>query len=67
MASLQARGWVDENGRPTELGRERRRWIEERTDELSVGPYAAIGEERCARLRALGRPWSVAMMGAFAG
>jgi hypothetical protein len=67
VASLQARGWVDEEGAATDLGRERRRWIEERTDELSLGPYAAIGEERCARLRELGRPWSVAMMGAFAG
>jgi len=67
VASLQARGWVDENGTATAHGRERRRWIEERTDELSVGPYAAIGEERCDRLRTLGRPWSAAMMGAFAG
>ena len=67
VASLRARGWLDETGTATELGRERRRWIEERTDELSVGPYAAIGEDRCARLRALGRPWSAAMMGAFAG
>jgi helix-turn-helix protein len=67
VASLQARGWIDDAGAPTELGRERRRWIEVRTDELSVGPYAAVGEERCARLRELGRPWSVALMGAFAG
>ena len=67
VASLQERGWLDEAGVATELGRERRRWIEQRTDELSVGPYAAIGEDRCGVLRKLGRPWSTAMMGAFAG
>ena len=49
----------------TELGRQRRAWIEDRTDELAVAPYAAIGEERCARLRALAKPWSVAMMSAL--
>jgi hypothetical protein len=66
VASLQERGWLDEVGVATELGRERRRWIEQRTDELSVAPYAAIGEDRCALLRKLGRPWSTAMMAAFA-
>ena len=45
----------------TELGRERRQWIEERTDELSIGPYAAIGDDRCAAACA-GRPWSVGPM-----
>jgi hypothetical protein len=46
-------------------GRQRRAWIEDRTDELAVAPYAAIGEERCARLRAVAKPWSVAMMSAL--
>lgn len=63
--SLEARGWIGADHVYTDLGRERRQWIEDRTDELSVAPYAAIGEERCARLRALARPWSVAMTAAL--
>ena len=65
LESLRDRGWVDTDGAFTELGRQRRAWIEDRTDELAVAPYAAIGEERCARLRALAKPWSVAMMSAL--
>ena len=30
----------------------------EGTDTLAAAPYAALGEERCAELRALARPWS---------
>ena len=32
--------------------------IEDRTDELAVAPYAALGEDGCDRLRALGRDLS---------
>ena len=53
------------DGAFTELGQERRRWIEDRTDELSTAPYAAVGDDGCDRLRSLGRPWSVAMMAAI--
>ena len=49
----------------TELGRERRDWIETRTDELAAAPYDAIGVDGCARLRELCRPISKAMMAAF--
>jgi hypothetical protein len=44
-----------------EDGRRRRRSIEERTDQLSIFPYEAIGEEGCARLQELGRPLSAAI------
>ncbi len=65
VESLRGRGWIGDDGAFTELGRERRQWIEDRTDELSIAPYAAIGDDRCDRLRSIGRPWSVAMMAAI--
>lgn len=63
---LRERGWLDADLVFTDLGRERRDWIEARTDELAAGPYDAIGVEGCARLRELCRPVSQAMMAAFA-
>ncbi len=62
---LRERGWLDPDLAFTELGRERRDWIEARTDELAAAPYDAIGVDGCARLRELCRPISKAMMGAF--
>jgi hypothetical protein len=62
---LRERGWLDPDLAFTDLGRERRDWIETRTDELAAAPYDAIGVDGCARLRALCRPISQAMMGAF--
>lgn len=62
---LRERGWLDPDLALTELGRERRNWIEARTDELAAGPYDAIGTDGCARLRELCRPISAAMMAAF--
>lgn len=62
---LRERGWIDPDLAFTDLGRERRDWIESRTDELAAAPYDAIGVEGCDRLRELGRPISKAMMGAF--
>ena len=35
-----------------------RRALEDGTDALAAAPYAVLGEERCAELRALARPWS---------
>jgi hypothetical protein len=63
---LRERGWLDADLAFTDLGRERRDWIEARTDALAAGPYDAIGVDGCARLRELCRPISKAMMGAFA-
>jgi hypothetical protein len=62
---LRERGWLDPDLAFTELGRERRDWIETRTDELAAGPYDAIGVDGCARLRELCRPISKSMMAAF--
>ena len=63
--SLRSRGWLDAEGAFTDAGRKGRQWIEERTDELAVLPYAAIGEDACAQLRAACRSTSVAMAAAI--
>ncbi len=62
---LRERGWLDSDLAFTDLGRERRDWIEARTDQLAAAPYDAIGPDGCARLRELCRPVSHAMTGAF--
>jgi len=62
---LRERGWLDPDLALTDLGRERRDWIEARTDELAAAPYDAIGVEGCERLRQICRPISTAMMAAF--
>lgn len=63
--TLRSRGWLDADGTLTEVGREGRQWIEDRTDELSVLPYDAIGEDDCARLRSICRPTSQLMTAAL--
>ncbi len=63
---LRSIGWLDPDLAFTELGRQRRDWIETRTDELATAPYEAIGVDGCARLRELVRPMSRSMMAAFA-
>jgi hypothetical protein len=62
---LRSRGWLDPDLAFTDLGRERRAWIERRTDQLAAAPYDAIGVEGCERLRTLVRPVSKAMSAAF--
>ena len=56
------RGLLDPDGTLSELGAERRRWVEDRTDELALVPYESIGEDGCARLRNLCRPFSQAIV-----
>jgi hypothetical protein len=60
VESLRGRGWLEDGDalRFTEWGAGRRRAIEDGTDELAAAPYDALGEEGCAELRALVRPWS---------
>jgi hypothetical protein len=57
---LRGRGWLQRGDglRFTAWGAAQRRTIEEGTDALATAPYAALGEDGCAELRALARPWS---------
>ena len=59
---LRAKGWLEqgEELRFTPAGSQRRRQIEDGTDALAVAPYVTLGDERCAELRTLARPWSKA-------
>lgn len=60
VEALRGRGWL-EPGAPlrfTEWGGVQRRAIEDGTDALAAAPYDVLGEEDCAALRALVRPWS---------
>jgi hypothetical protein len=59
--SLRSRGLIDADEVATEAGRAHREAVEEHTDQLSVGPLTAIGQDGCLRLRELVRPWSVAI------
>jgi hypothetical protein len=65
VGRLRTLGWLDADGGFSEHGRERRAWIEQRTDELSVPAYAAIGADGCQRLRELARPLSRLMAAAL--
>jgi hypothetical protein len=60
VESMRVRGWVTDGEELTftEWGAAQRQEIEDQTDELAVIPYVALGEEACAELRALTRPWS---------
>jgi hypothetical protein len=51
-AALAGRGWVTAAGELTEAGRAGRREIEEHTDRLALGPYEALGADRCDELLA---------------
>ena len=48
--ALAARGWVTAAGELTAAGRAARQDVERHTDRLALGPYAALGPERCDRL-----------------
>jgi len=60
VVSMRQRGWLDD-GEALGLspwGAAQRQEIEDQTDALATAPYAALGDEGCAELRALARPWS---------
>ncbi len=58
--ALRGRGWLERSDELclTEWGRSQRRAIEDGTDALAARPYETLGEQGCAALRALVRPWS---------
>ena len=59
---LRDRGWLDGEDGFTELGRDVRQRIEDRTDVLALPPWEVLGEDGCARLRELVRPLSKAVI-----
>jgi hypothetical protein len=61
--ALRGRGWLEAGEELcfTETGARHRREIEDGTDLLAAAPYAALGEDACAELRTLARPWSKVM------
>jgi hypothetical protein len=59
---LRARGLVDADGVATEAGRDLRRGVERRTDELAAAPWAALGP-RAGRLAQLVGPLTATIGG----
>ena len=65
VAQLAARRLVTADGTAMlEDGAALRQLIEDTTDQLAAPAYAVLGDEGCRRLRALGRPLSLAVTGA---
>ena len=63
--ALAGRGLITADGSAlTARGREVRQALEDRTDQLSLPAYRALGAEGCDRLRQLGRPLSQAVVAA---
>jgi hypothetical protein len=69
VASLHDRGWLDDEGGLTDLGRAHRQGVEDRTDTLALAPWRHLGVAGADRLRSLVRPFSRAIVasGAFGG
>ena len=61
---LRERGWLDEQERFTEQGAAARAHVELQTDRRALPPWEHLGEQGCARLRALVRPLSSAVVDA---
>jgi hypothetical protein len=65
----RAQGWLEPGPRLalTEDGRRRRQSIEDRTDQLAIFPYEAIGADGCNRLAELAAPLAAAVTAADLG
>ena len=65
----RARGFLDEAGALTAEGKELRQRIEDRTDVAALPPWQALGDDGCARLLEVARPFSRAVVksGVFGG
>ncbi|GAB3897904.1 hypothetical protein GCM10029964_081530 [Kibdelosporangium lantanae] len=55
---LRERDWLTDTATFTPAGEARRAEIERATDHNTTAPYAHLGEEACAELRTLARPFS---------
>jgi hypothetical protein len=57
LDALRRRGWLTDDPAPvlTDEGRARRRWIEDRTDQLAATAFAPIGDAGVARMIELGQ------------
>lgn len=64
VRGMRARGIVTSEFTLTDEGRAQRRWLEDRTDALSVPAYSALGADGCARLAELVRPWVTELIAA---
>lgn len=64
VASMAERGLVNDDGSFTDAGRDQRTRIEAATDRLAVAPWAALGTERAARVRAVGKVLTERVMAA---
>ena len=63
--SVRSRGWLAAGALAlSATGAAHRKEVEDMTDALAVHPYASLGEERCAELRTLARPFSRAVVSA---
>lgn len=60
---LAARGLMDEHGTATEAGRDLRRVVEHRTDQLAAAPWQFLGAQDTARLADLLGEFWVAVLG----
>ncbi|WP_354639336.1 SCO6745 family protein [Kitasatospora camelliae] len=61
---LTARGWLDGEGRVTDLGRAGRNEVERLTDQLAAGPWEALGTAGTERFMELMVPYFFAVIGA---
>jgi len=61
---LRARGILERGDdlALTDAGRVQRQWVEDATDASAVAAYEPLGDDGCARLRTLTRPWSRAIV-----
>jgi hypothetical protein len=64
-ARLTERGWLRDDGEPTDAGRDEFARIESVTDRLAAGPWQALGEQGTARLRVLLGPLALACFAAL--
>jgi hypothetical protein len=60
--ALVARGELTADGELTEAGRARRTAVEDVTDRLAMPAWDALGDERCARIQELLKPYGKAVM-----